>query len=438
MSIPIFFKKTFTIILLFTITASRSIAQYYFPPINSDEWETMSPEDLNWDQATLDSLKTFLDANDTKAFIVLKNGKLLVEEYFGTFEQDSSWYWASAGKVLTAFTVGLAQEAGHLNIEDTTSDYLGQGWTSLSSDQEKAITIFHQLTMTTGLNDTGDLTCTNPNCLVYHSPAGERWSYHNAPYTLLQEVVSNALPFQNFNLFFSLNLRNKIGMRGGFLPLDFNRVYFSDARSMARFGLLTLSGGVWDDEIIMADTNYFNAMIRPSNNINPSYGYLWWLNGQESFMLPGFQVSFPGPISPNAPLDMVSAIGKNSQLLCVVPSEDLVLLRLGDPPTDFPGLTGPQFLNEIWNYMTRVIDIQTSSPPAVSLETSWIIYPNPAQDFIYINGDNHGVNIYDMNGVLVKSEKSLNSERIDISMLSPGSYLVKCMLSGRQSIVIKK
>ena len=63
----------------------------------------------------------------------------------------------------------MAQEEGYLEITDTTSDYLGDGWTNCNLIQEKKITIWNQLTMTTGLDDSVSFDCTNDTCLVYLS-----------------------------------------------------------------------------------------------------------------------------------------------------------------------------------------------------------------------------------------------------------------------------
>ncbi|HAT63910.1 MAG TPA: serine hydrolase, partial [Flavobacteriaceae bacterium] len=61
------------------------------------------------------------DANDTKAFILLKDGKIVLEQYFDDFTAESNWYWASAGKTLTATMVGIAQQEGFLDITNPTS-----------------------------------------------------------------------------------------------------------------------------------------------------------------------------------------------------------------------------------------------------------------------------------------------------------------------------
>ena len=131
----------------------------YFPPIDNSIWETTSPEILGWNTSETENLKTFLSENNTRAFIILKDGKIVMEEYWGKtilgnadFTEDKLWYWASAGKTMTAFLTGIAQQEGLLSINDKTSDYLGVGWTSLTEDKESFITIKNQLTMTTGLD----------------------------------------------------------------------------------------------------------------------------------------------------------------------------------------------------------------------------------------------------------------------------------------------
>ncbi|MFZ1678406.1 MAG: serine hydrolase domain-containing protein [Saprospiraceae bacterium] len=165
----------------------------YFPPLVGNTWDTLSPSSLGWCTDQISPLFDYLESTNTKAFIVLKDGKIVIEKYFGTFTRDSIWYWASAGKTLTSFMVGIAQQENKLSISDTTSQYLGQGWTNCTTAQEDKITIRHQLTMTTGLDDgVPENYCTLDTCLIYKADAGTRWAYHNAPYTLLDEVIQNA------------------------------------------------------------------------------------------------------------------------------------------------------------------------------------------------------------------------------------------------------
>lgn len=339
------------IVFCFCLLSKSSFSQTYFPPNNSTVWDTISYLNLNWCQNKIDSLYSFLETNNTKSFILLKNGKIVLEQYFNGHSDTSNWYWASAGKTITSFLVGMAQEEGYLEITDTTSNYLGNGWTSCNLIQEKKITIWNQLTMTTGLDDSVSFDCTNDTCLEYLSDPGTRWAYHNAPYTLLRPVIESATG-QGINLYNYQKLLNPIGMNGIFLYSGYNNIFNSTTRSMARFGLLILNNGNWDGNQIMSDTNYFNQMLNTSQMLNKSYGYLWWLNGKSSSMIPGNQFVFNSDITPNAPDDLVSALGKNGQIINVVPSENLVWIRMGEAPDS--SLVPLNFNVAIWNYINEL------------------------------------------------------------------------------------
>lgn len=385
----------------------------YFPPVNGDTWETINPDSLHWQTQYLDSLYSYLEDNNSKAFIVLKDGRIALEKYFGTFTKDSVWYWASAGKTLTSFCIGLAQQEGLLKISDTTAKYLGSGWTSLPADKERAITIRHQLTMTSGLNDFGpDPDCTYPDCLTYKADAGTRWAYHNAPYTLLDSVIQKASG-QTLNLFIYQRLRNSTGFNGLYVHVGYNNVFYSIPRNMARFGLLLLNKGKWENKTILADTGYFRQMTNPSQSLNKSYGYLTWLNGQESYMVPQSQIVFPGNLAPNAPADMFSALGKNGQFINVIPSLNMVWIRMGNAPDNS---LVPFLLNDrIWQRLNPVINrpsaveyrpAEQSPMPVISSVYALPNPFNPSSSIVYTltSGSTAvSVTLYDINGRLCAS-----------------------------------
>jgi CubicO group peptidase (beta-lactamase class C family) len=324
-------------------------AQMYFPSNQTEDWETISPQILGWETSKIDSLYQFLEANNTKAFILLKDGKIVLEKYFNGQTKDSKWYWASAGKSLTAFMIGIAQQEKYLKISDPTSHYLGKGWTNCPEDKEKKITILDQLIMTTGLAvNPQSASCTEKECLQYKTDAGKQWAYHTAPYTLLDQVIENATE-NSLNQYIQDNLNITTGIEGQFVKIKENNVFISTARSMARFGLLILNKGSWNGEQILNDSTYFNEMTHSSQNLNPSYGYLWWLNGKSKFMLPNTQMIFDGPLFPDAPIDLISALGKNGQFINVIPSQNMVWIRMGNAPDDSP-ISFP-LNNKIWKYI---------------------------------------------------------------------------------------
>lgn len=139
--------------------------------------------------------------------------------------------------------IGITQEEGFLSLNDSSADYLGAGWSSLTAEQEQGITIRNHLTMTTGLDYRVENNfCTDVTCFTYLNEPETYWFYHQGAYSVLDDLLTNAVD-QNSSLYFSQKIRNKIGMQGAFVNLGFNKVYFSTARSMARFGLLNLNQG---------------------------------------------------------------------------------------------------------------------------------------------------------------------------------------------------
>jgi CubicO group peptidase (beta-lactamase class C family) len=427
-------KKIVTLIFIMSLAKSVFTQSIYFPPLVGKNWDTLSAQNLAWCTQYIDTLYQFLGSTQSKSFMVLVDGKIVLEKYFGNFTQDSAWYWASAGKTLTSMVVGIAQEQGFLNIQDTSSKYLGLGWTSLPKAKEDQIKIWHQLTMTSGLDD-GPLVnddCTTDSCLKYKADAGTRWAYHNAPYTLLDKVVSNATG-QTYQQFFNANIRNKTGMSGLWVKVDYNNVFFSNTRSMARFGLLLLNRGKWDQTTVLADTNYLNQMLSPSQNLNKGYGYLTWLNGSSDFMLPGTQIVFKGMLTPNAPADMFAAMGKNGQLLMVVPSQKLVLIRMGEDPAD-NSLVPVTYANKIWEQFSKVLCKGSIGMDESSHELEINIFPNPSSGLVKIEGIaslGFGlIQIFDTQGRLVQTENA--KEYFDVSALPEGVYSVLMEVQGRK------
>ena len=402
--------KTLLLFLLALTTASAS--EYYFPPNDSDEWATLKVTDIGWDNTKVDELMNFLDTTKTKGFIVLVDGKIVIEEYFNDHDKDKFWYWASAGKSLTSVLIGLAQQEGMLDINNPTSDYLGDGWTSMELEKEREIKIKHNLTMSTGLNYKGiDMDCLLPECLTFLNEAGTHWYYHNAPYRLLLDVLDSVYNKRSDYITYML-LGSKIGMTG--LWIDYVR--YSSTRDMARFGSFIAAGGKWADDFQL-DPKYFNDMINTSQEMNLSYGYLWWLNGKDKYKLPGFDLVLNGPLTTTAPMDMFAALGKNDQKIYIVPSMNMVVVRVGDDAGD-GNFALSSYDTKLWEkisslFATTNIEYKPEIP---------LISPNPASDQIVLNTDEafDVIRIYDLQGNLVKESEFTHV--LNISDLSSGKY----------------
>lgn len=185
--------------------------EIYFPPLNSTTWETTTPSELGWNNSQLQPLLTYLEEKHTKGFIILHDGKIVVENYMNGHDANINWYWASAGKTLTTTMSGIAQQEGIIDINNKVSDYLGTGWTSAPLSKETLITCKNLLSMNSGLDDSlGDDV--SPANLQYLADAGNRWAYHNV-YVKMQDVVAEASN-RTWSNYFNEKLRNKIGMNG--------------------------------------------------------------------------------------------------------------------------------------------------------------------------------------------------------------------------------
>ncbi len=422
-----------SLLILLIFISSLAAAQTYFPPLTGNQWETKSASDLGWCTDSISALINFVGQNNSKAFLVLVDGRIVIENYYGTFNQDSFWYWASAGKSMLATLVGIAAEQNLLNINDTSSKYLSNGWTSCSTTDEQKIKIVHQLSMSSGINDNvPDVDCTEPSCLTCLAEPGTRWAYHNAVYTLLEEVIANASS-QTLNQFLNTNIKLKTGMSGLYIKQGYNNVYFSTARSMARFGLLAQNNFVWNTDTVLKDGTFKTQMTNTSQNLNPAYGYLWWLNGKNKFMLPGLQIVFNGMLTPDAPTDMYSAMGKNGQLINVIPSKKMVVVRMGNKPSDQSEL--PMiFNNEIWKRLNSIMCNATSINHQAK-QNKLSVYPNPSQNEVFINGiTNLNYCIKNVNGQVMQEGIS-EGNKISIEKLANGVYSLE--IEGRTLRIVK-
>lgn len=333
-------------------TQPTPIETMYFPSNTSSSWETKSLSSLGWNQNAVQPLKDYLSQKGTKSFMILVNGRIAMEEYFNGHTATATWEWNSAGKTLVASTVGIAQQENLLSINNKVSDYLGTNWTSMPLPKENLINVKHLLTMTSGNDDTKQYVIKQN--LTYVADAGTRWAYSNI-FQKLTDVVDNASN-KSFETYFNEKLKNKIGMEGFWNFGTIFTIYHSNTKSMARYGLLALNKGKWNNEQIINES-FFNESVSTSQNINLSYGYLWWLNGKTSFMIPSEQTVYQGFLVPNAPADMYAAMGANDQRIYVVPSKKMVIIRMGeasDPAN--PNFAVSGFDNELWAKINAVIN----------------------------------------------------------------------------------
>jgi CubicO group peptidase (beta-lactamase class C family) len=326
------------VMLLLLLSGPLVSAQNLYFPAAGPAWEHVEPAAAGWNKQAVLAALDLAGARHSTAVVILHKGKLMAERQWDLAQQKTSARFqfertsdgqiledvASAQKSVTAILVGIARHKALLSLDDPVAKYLGTGWSKASREQESRITIRHLATMSSGLTE----------ALAYEAEPGTKWFYNTVAYQQLLRVLEKAAG-KDINELTREWLTGPIGMqdslwRGRGMGL---MGFLSTARDLARFGLLIEAGGVWNGRPIVEDTRYLAECLRPSQEMNPAYGYLWWLNGH-----PVKRPQRPNApkLIPSAPDDLVAALGAMGRKVYVVRSLNLVVTRTGDTP-DAPG-----------------------------------------------------------------------------------------------------
>ena len=141
-------------------------------------------------------------------------------------------------------------------------------------------------------------------------------------------------------------------------------------------------------------------------------------------MLPQSQIVFGGSTIKDAPDDLFAALGKNGQIINVVPSKNLIVIRMGNPPNQ-SGLFVPNvFNNDIWKLLNDVMCNSTSS--AEVIENQIRVLNNPVRDRLSFTGSTlegyFEASVYDVSGKLILNANHNND--IYVGNLASGMYLL--------------
>jgi CubicO group peptidase (beta-lactamase class C family) len=360
-----------------------------------------------WDATALEVLFSYAAEQSSSGVVIVHQGELIAERYwdqpdevryqrmvFGTTPDGRSLEdVASVQKSVISFLVGIAASRDLLDPDDIVSDYLGEGWSTAGSAAEATITIRHLLSMTSGLETD----------LGFETDAGERWRYNTRAYSKLVNVLE-VVTDTDINTLTRRWLTEPVGMTESDWrerpwiseELDANRIGFvTSARDLARFGLLMLRHGTWGDVNLLENPEYLEASTAPSQALNPAYGYLWWLNGRP---LRRTGATTHTTLAPAAPSDLYAAQGALGRKVYVVPSLDLVAIRLGTQPEQ-------NFNNEFWRRLMAVVPEETicsncGAPLADALSTiGWQehIIDDPSRGVADLSGSD-GLAMADLDG----------------------------------------
>lgn len=333
---------------LVVLCSSGEVEAQYFPGADG-EWETVSREESGVDGAMLDEAIAFAGETNSNALVILYKGRVLEEAYWGGWDRNTRGPSYSSAKSVASVLVGQSIERGLIEgLDQPTSAFLEE-WEG--DAERKEILIRHHLSMTTGFEESRltllllhaarDERRFGTNQEVPYEP-GTRWYYNDAAYRLLFYVLEEASG-ESLEAFSRASLFDKIGMEQtdwvvreetvlGQVIENYEWLEYT-ALDAARFGLLAMNKGSWSGEQVVSQ-EWMEASVEPQYEFAPWYGRLWWLNGSDHHRLPSDDERREGAFAPDAPPDMFGALGAFDQKTYVVPSLDLVVVRLGDSASE--------------------------------------------------------------------------------------------------------
>ena len=276
----------------------------------------------------------------TKAVVVLHRGHVIAERYAPGIGIGTAWHGHSVSKSVTHALVGILAAQGKLSLEGRApiAEWAG------ADDPRRAITIDQLLRMTSGLplvrmsredstrmwfleRDMAGFAATRPLA----SAPGERWAYSEAGYMLLSRSVRDAAGGHTADVLrlAQRELFGPLGMSTATLEFDATGTpigashFYASARDWARLGWLYLNDGVIGGQRLLP-AGWARHAATPTPTPNTGYGAGFWLNtlGTENPL--GFRWGLP-----SAPADAYYGWGYLGQFVVVVPSRQLVVVRMG-------------------------------------------------------------------------------------------------------------
>lgn len=309
------------------------------------------PSNVNKDQLKVAIEGAFdpnrgMDSLKTRAVVVVYKGQLIEEEYAPGFDAETEILGWSMTKSITATMIGILAKNGILNLED---ERLFPDWI----DERKQISLKDLLQMQSGLEfeenyakvcdatqmlfmEADVSTIPQGKSLVYQP--GTHWYYSSGTTNLLSKLIRDKV--NSDEIYWQLpydSIFHRINMYSAFMETDEagnfigSSYCYATPRDWAKFGLLYLNYGNWyGDQVI--DSSWVDFVRTPASNSEGIYGGQFWLNADHS--------SFP-----DAPDDLYFCSGFQGQNVFIIPSHDLVVVRMG--LAEQPIFDPNRFLKEI-------------------------------------------------------------------------------------------
>ena len=272
----------------------------------------------------------------TNALLIIQNGSIVYEKYNKPINRNTKLVSYSMAKSYIGLLTGMMIDRGFI-VSKYEKNLLAE-W----QDNRKNISISHLLNMQSGLDfveqydnngrsDTLEMlfgdgrfdqaSFAASTALKSVTP-GMKFNYSTGETNILSKIIKLRLQDQNLNYqnFINDNLSSKIGLKNTIFEFDSSGTFiggssvFANARDFARFGYLYLRDGQWDGETIVSKS-WIDDTRKPAKNTNKMYSNKFWL---------------PHPASRSLPKDTYFCAGFGGQYILIIPSKDMVVVRLGE------------------------------------------------------------------------------------------------------------
>ena len=314
-----------------------SVVRDYWP---TDEWQTKTFEEVDMNEQKIDELLSYIDNNniDIESILIVKDGYLVLEEYLLEDTAETRQNVRSVTKSFMSSLIGIAIEEGYIeSVDQKMFDFLYNA--SLPNiEQKENITIYHLLTMTSGitwyefedpLGSEKNITqmIASDNWVEYvlscemDSEPGTTFCYNTGGSHLLSAILEEATGNSSLE-YATKHIFDPLGISNISWAQDPQGIYFGGSwleilpRDMAKFGYLFFNNGSWDEtQIISKDWLKDATSTIVEVDSDYSYGYQWWYKTTENYY---------------------SAAGNYIQLITVIQENDMVVVITGDEEVNNP------------------------------------------------------------------------------------------------------
>jgi len=337
-------NKAAVILGLLAIAGRAEIHQMATQPWQGEDnylFETVNLGEVGFDAAKLEKVAAYAEQSRSDSLVVLRGGKLVLEQYWNGKSRDSLQQMYSATKSPFAFLMGRLIQNG--TVEGLDQSIVGLAPELMGRGREK-LTFRGIMAMASGLEQSQALDVedgrserTQLQCVINRAVTSEpltKYHYNNAGYRALFTAIERPTG-QSLHEITRRELYQPLGMKGAYWVELYSGDRFLGYQSirmrpidLAKVGQVMLDGGQWNGQQYL-DQHYVKEMVRPASiRANPSYALFWHVNGEYYR-----NYSEPDRIDrrplEGTPSDAYFNYGSKGQMLVCVPSLDLVWVRTG-------------------------------------------------------------------------------------------------------------